>query len=242
MAKYPILILHGWNLSKGKYQPLVDEFKKSGYEIEAIDLPGFGQSPLPQKPLVLSDYVNFVEKYIKEKRWKEVLLIGHSFGGRIGIKLASQNPSYMKALILTGTPGYNPVRQSKILFFLTLAKIGNIIFALPLLNNFKIITRRLLYKAARASDFYNTDINMQDTFKNIVSEGLVEYMHKINMPTLLIWGEGDKIVPLSIADKMKQVIPNSHLKVIKDARHGLPWTHPQIFADRVIQFLKDYVS
>lgn len=239
MKKWPILILHGWNLHAKKFQPLVDEFKKNGYFVEAIDLPGFGQSQLPKKPLYLSDYVEFVTNYIKEKRWQKVILIGHSFGGRIGIKFASQNSSYLKALILTGAPGFNPVPRFKVLFFFTLAKLGNIIFALPLLNNFHKVTRRILYRLARATDFYTTNIHMQNTFKNIVGENLKSYLGNISIPTLLLWGENDRIVPISIAQKMERTMPNADLISVPDARHGVPWTHPKIFVQEVDKFLEN---
>ncbi|MBI2611415.1 alpha/beta hydrolase [Candidatus Gottesmanbacteria bacterium] len=233
----PILILHGWNLSAEKFAPLVNELRIKGFNAQASDLPGFGTSPKPKNPLTLSDYVRYVDKYVKSKNWSEIVIIGHSFGGRLAIKLASQNPKFLKALILSGAPGYNPVPKLKILFFLSLAKLGNAIFALPILKNFSTLSRHFLYRAAQATDFYNTDKNMRDTFKNIVKEELVDYMAQIKVPTLLIWGENDLIVPVSIAKKMSKVIPNAKLTVIPDARHGAPWTHPKEFVESVIKFL-----
>lgn len=233
-----ILILHGWNLNAEKFQPLTRELKENGYTVEAIDLPGFGSSNRPNKPYYLSDYVNFVDNYIASKKWKEVIIIGHSFGGRVSLKLASLNPQYLKALILTGTPGYNPVSKYKIVFFVTLAKIGNTIFSLPLLNIIQEQARRLLYKTARANDFYNTDKNMRDTFKNIVNENLEQYVSKISVPTLLIWGENDQITPLWIGKKMEKVMNNGKLEIVSNARHGVPWTHPKEF----VQYTKDFLN
>lgn len=235
----PALILHGWNLSGKKFTPLVVELKKNGYDAYSIDLPGFGNSTKPQKPLTLSDYVEYVYKYIKSKNWEEVIIVGHSFGGRIGIKFASTNPSFLKALILTGTPGYNPVQKCKVIFFLGLAKLGDLLFSLPILKNAKEIARKLLYKAAQANDFYTTDITMQDTFKNIVKEEPAKYLAKIKIPTLLIWGENDQITPLWIGQKMESVIPNAKLVVIPNSRHGVPWTNPKEFVDAIIRFLND---
>jgi len=237
MQKYPILLLHGWNLSAEKFSPLVNALKEKGYTAEAIDLPGFGKSKIPSRPYFLSDYVSFVEDYIAPKKWKEVVIIGHSFGGRIAIKLASQKPSFLKALILTGAPGINPVPKIKTLFFLSLAKVGDLLLSLPIINNIRPIARKLLYKAARATDFYNTDENMRDTFENIVNESLIDYMSKIRIPTLLIWGENDLIVPLYIGQRMKNMIEDSKLEIIKEGRHGVPWTHPGKFANLVNRFL-----
>lgn len=238
MSKIPILILHGWNLNATKFLPLQTELNKRGYDVFCPDLPGFGNTQIPKNPLKLSDYVKFVVSFIKQKKINRIVLIGHSFGGRIGIKLAADFPQYLHAVILTGAPGFTPVPRLKILFFIFLAKIGRIIFNFPILSFFQNVSRKFLYKIAKASDFYNTDENMRDTFKNIISESLKEYLLKIRIPTLLLWGANDKIVPLYIAKRMEKYIKNTQLKVIPYARHGLPWTHPNIFVDHMEIFLK----
>lgn len=238
MKNIPILILHGWNLSAVKFEPLIKELEKREYKVICFDLPGFGKENTPGRPWDLSDYVSFVEKKLNSANIRKVILIGHSFGGRIGIKLAAENPKLLDALILTGAPGINPVPKFKVTFFLCLAKIGNVIFSLPGLSLFKNKVRQLLYKTARATDFYNTDKKMRDTFKNIIKEDLIPYLRKISAPTLLIWGGQDLIVPVKIAQEMSKLINNTKLSVIPEARHGVPWTHPKIFTDEVDKFIK----
>lgn len=238
MKNIPILILHGWNLSAAKFYPLENELTQHGYKVYCPDLPGFGQSKIPSKPLYLSDYADYVNKFIRKNKLSEVIIIGHSFGGRISIKLASENPKYLRALILAGAPGIVPVPRSKIIFFLYIAKIGNLIFSIPLLNLFKNKARKILYRTAKATDFYNTDKNMRETFKNIVKEKLELYLPQVDSPTLLLWGEKDGIVPVGIAIRMNKLIKKSVLVRIDDAKHGLPWTHPKIFTTEVEKFLK----
>lgn len=237
MDRYPIVILHGWNLSAVKFLPLQKEFKKRGYKTICIDLPGFGSTKLPNRSLTLSDYVLFIEDYLKRKKINKVNFIGHSFGGRIGIKLAFEGPQMVHSLILTGTPGINPVPKIRSFFFLIIAKIGKVIFSLPFLSFLEDRIRCLLYRIARATDFYNTNKTMKETFKNIVREDIMPYLSQINIPTLLLWGEEDKIVPVGIAQKMKNIIRDSKLIVIPNARHGLPWTHPELFVNEVEEFL-----
>lgn len=240
MKNIPILILHGWNLSSEKFKPLEDEFLKHGYKVLCPDLPGFGKENIPDKPLVLSDYVSFVKTKLSLVGIEKVILIGHSFGGRISIKLTTENPQLLYALILTGTPGIIPVSKSKVIFFIFLAKVGKKVFSLPFFNLFQSKARQLLYRVAHASDFYNTNKKMRDTFKNIVKENLVPYLPQINVPTLLLWGAEDKIIPVRIAEEMNKIIKNSKLGVIDNARHGVPWTHPKEFADAVKKFLEDF--
>ncbi len=237
---YPIVILHGWNLNAEKFKPLEEELEKRGYQVFCFDLPGFGQSNIPDKPLTLSDYVSYIENFLKKKKIPKIILIGHSFGGRISIKFAAKNPGLLKALILTGAPGLNPVPKIKILFFLILSKVGNWLFSIPLLSYFKNIARAFLYKAAKATDFYNSHPSMRQTFKNIVLEELSQYLRQIKTPTLLIWGEEDQIVPIGIAQKMNKLIKKSQLVIIPNARHGVPWTNSKEFTNKVEVFLNEY--
>ncbi|MBI3379877.1 alpha/beta hydrolase [Candidatus Gottesmanbacteria bacterium] len=238
MKNIPILILHGWNLSSIKFVNLQQELQKKEYKVYSIDLPGFGITERPNKSLFLSDYVKYVKDFLIKKRIKKVILIGHSFGGRISIKLAAQNSELLSALILSGVPGINPVPTFKILFFLILAKLGKFIFSLPIFSSAKDLFRKFLYKLANATDYYNTNDYMLETFKNTVNESLVPYMEQISAPTLLLWGAEDKMVPVEIAEKMNKLIKNSKLVVIDEARHGVPWTHSKEFTDEVGKFLR----
>lgn len=237
MKNIPILILHGWNLSAAKFVNLQQELQKKGYEVYSVDLPGFGTTDKPNRSLFLSDYIEYVKDFLIKKRINKIILIGHSFGGRISIKLAAQNPKLLKALILSGAPGLNPVPAVKIRFFLILAKLGKRIFSLPVLSSAKEIFRKFLYKLAKAGDYYSTNDNMLGTFQNTVKESLIPYLSQINTPTLLLWGEEDRMVPVEIAEKMNKIIKNSKFVVINKARHGVPWTHPKEFTDEVEKFL-----
>lgn len=237
MKNIPILILHGWNLSAARFIPLQNELVRRGYKVFVPDLPGFGNTKFPDRPLTLTDYADFVEKFLATHKLKKIILIGHSFGGRISIKIASKNPKYLYSLVLTGAPGIVPVPRSKVLFFIYISKVGKILLSLPLFSLFKDKARKLLYRAAHATDFYNTNGKMRETFKNIVKEKLEVYLPKIYTPTLLLWGKEDKIVPVEIAVKMNELMRKSTLVAISDARHGLPWTNPQEFADAVEKFL-----
>lgn len=239
MKKIPILILHGWNLSGEKFLPLVQELEKEGYKVYHPDLPGFGKIKFTKTSWFLSDYVDFVKKFLEKNKLNKIILIGHSFGGRIAIKFTAQNPNLLAALILTGTPGINPVPKVKVQIFLIVAKLGKLVFSLPILSSLRDLFRKFIYRAASASDYYNTNDYMLETFRNTVRESLLSYMSQINIPTLLLWGAEDKMVPLSIAKKMNDIIKNSKLAVINDAKHGVPWTYPKEFADELEKFLNN---
>ena len=83
-----ILLLHGWGVCMDLYKNLINQLAKSN-NVYALDLPGFGKSDEPNEIWNVDKYVDFVQKFIKKLNLKEINLIGHSFGGRIIIKLAN---------------------------------------------------------------------------------------------------------------------------------------------------------
>ncbi|MBI3343165.1 alpha/beta hydrolase, partial [Candidatus Gottesmanbacteria bacterium] len=141
-------------------------------------------------------------------------------------------------LILSGTPGFTPIPKKKLLLFIALAKVGKLLFSIPPLNLVQDAVRRWYYYVVGAREFFRAEGAMRETFKNIVKEDLVRSMEAVDIPTLLLWGELDIIVPVSIAQRMHQVIAGSELVVIPEADHGVPFKQPEVFASYVERFLK----
>lgn len=238
MKNIPILILHGWNLSAAKFDPLVKELERRGHKVICFDLPGFGKNKNLTYPLTIQDYSKFVINKIKKREIKQIILIGHSFGGRIGIYLSVQYPLMVKGMIISGTPALGADLTAKEKVYLFLAKTGKILFNFPLLGNLKDYARKLLYKLVGSYDYYRAHGTLRETFKNIVSFRLEPLLNKLFIPILIIWGKDDRIVPVKVAYDMHRLIRNSNLVIIADARHGLPWTHPKIFAEEVDRFIE----
>lgn len=237
MNRSPVVILHGWGLSGKTFLPLVESLKKQGYRVYAPDLPGFGASNMPEHPLTLSDYAQFLDEYLKKNHIVQPILIGHSFGGRVSLIYNQLYPKSIRALILSGTPGFTPIPKKKLILFITLAKIGGFLFSIPPLNFFQDTVRRWYYYVVGAREFFRAEGAMRETFKRIVREDLVKAMEVVDIPTLLLWGEYDIIVPFSIAERMHQVIAGSELIVIPEADHGVPFKQPELFASYVKRFI-----
>lgn len=237
METIPFIILHGWNLESKKFKPLTSLLSKKKFMVYCPDLPGFGLSEKPKSALYLDDYVHFVLDYMKKNKIIKANFICHSFGGRIGIKLAACYPEKINKLILTGAPGLVPVPRFKILFFLYLAKFGKLIFTLPLLSFFQSKAQKIIYRLANANDYYHTNVSMRESFQNVVRENLKEYLSLISAQTLLLWGINDSFVPVSIAHKMSKIIPGSKLVILDKSGHGLPFTHPELFLKNLLSFI-----
>ncbi len=238
MKNIPIIILHGWNLSAINYLLLKELLNKKGYKVISIDLPGFKKTKPLIHPYTIHDYGRYVMKYLKKKDINKVVIIGHSFGGRIGIYLSINFPNTIKGLILTGTPGLGEDLTIKETIYLFLAKVGKIIFSVPIVSVCGNLARKFLYRLVGSYDYYNTKGTLRETFKNIVAFRLESLLSKINTPTIIIWGQDDKVVTVKVAQGMNKLIKNSKLVIIPQARHGVPWTHPKEFADEVEKFLE----
>ncbi|MBI3956347.1 alpha/beta hydrolase [Candidatus Gottesmanbacteria bacterium] len=240
MNRSAVVILHGWGLSGETFTPLGGELKKCGYRVWAPDMPGFGDARRPEKPMSLTDYVKFLDEYLEKNRIERPVFIGHSFGGRVSLKYHELHPNSVRALILSGTPGFTPIPKKKLLLFIALAKIGGFLFSIPPFHLFQDAVRRWYYYVVGAREFFRAQGAMRETFKQIVKEDLVAAMEAVDIPTLLLWGEYDIIVPVSIAERMHQVIAGSELIVIPEADHGVPFKQPEVFISYVLRFMKTW--
>ncbi len=236
--KHPVVILHGWGLSAKTFAPLVAQLKKQHGEVYAPDFPGFDSLHIPNKPLTLTDYADFLDRYLQKHHIKKPILIGHSFGGRVALKYQLKYPKNIAALIFTGTPGYTPVSRKKLTVFITIAKIGGTLFSLPILYRLKDRVRLWYYYVVGARDFYRAEGVMRDTFKNIVKEPLIVCMEHICVPALLVWGEHDMIVPVEIAHRMEKVIPGAKLTLLPNTGHDVPFKNPKLFADAILPWIE----
>jgi pimeloyl-ACP methyl ester carboxylesterase len=237
VKKPDIVILHGWGLSQERFAPLSAELRKRGFHVVAPDMPGFGTSKPPDRPYQLIDYVMFVHEFLKKERVKSPVFIGHSFGGRVALLYQKTYPADVHALVLTGTPGFTPLPKRKLMLFIALAKIFNVVFSVPPLHLLKDYARRWYYYVVGARDFFRAEGHMRETFKIIVRTDLVPSMEAVSVPTLLLWGEFDIIVPVSIAQHMEHLIPTAKLIIIPEADHGLPFKQPEVFAKYTEQFI-----
>lgn len=230
-----IVILHGWGRRLERWQGLKKELIKAGFNVFLPHLPGFGSRPAPEKPWKLDDYV----RWVKSRLPKNYFLIGHSFGGRIAIKIASQNPQGMKGLILIDSAGIRPGNWLKRSFFWLLAKMGKIFFLLPPFFLLRGLAKPLLYKLAGARDYEQAKGVMKKTLQKVIAEDLKKDLKKIKIPTLILWGEQDKVTPVSDGKLMDCLIKNSYLKIFPGVGHDLPLRMFNRAAEIMIKFCQE---
>lgn len=228
-----ILFLHGWKQDSSSFWNLIDSLKKD-FSVWLIDLPGFGRSDNPVRPFTVSGYADLIAGFIAQQKIKDPIVLGHSVGGRIAIKLAANYPQLLNKLILEDAAGIRPKRDIPKTFIYPFAKI--IHYLIPNWFNLKERLRYKFYKALE-SDYIDVG-ELKQTFTNVLNEDLAVDLPKIKTETLLIWGEKDPTLEASLANgkKMYRLIPNSRIEVIDDVGHFPHLQNPE----RFLYYVKDF--
>ncbi len=213
-----LLMLHGWGVDSSSFDKLSTDLS-SEFQVVCVDLPGFGQSQVPPDSWGIEDYANFVVSFLEKIKVDQVYcLLGHSFGGRITIRLAAQDKLNPEKVIFIGAAGIKPKIGAKKLIYKSLAKTGKAATSLPGLKKLQPKLRQKLYTNAGATDYLSAG-PMRKIFLNTIGEDLTYEIAHIQQPTLLIWGENDDQTPVSDAYTFHEKLSDSQLLIIPNAGH-----------------------
>ncbi|MDP4119855.1 MAG: alpha/beta hydrolase [Bacillota bacterium] len=215
-----VLILHGWGCNVKVYESMTQLMSKK-YEVIALDLPGFGETDEPKAPFSVGDYADFVQKFIKAIGVQKTILLGHSLGGRIIIKIMSSGKVDFEVpkIILVDAAGIRPKRSFKQKCKTRIYKVSKWTYGLSLIKKIYPEGVEKLRKKNGSADYNAASPMMRQTLVKVVNEDLTECLSKIKPDTLLIWGENDTATPVSDGQLMEKLIPKAGLAVIKNAGH-----------------------
>lgn len=216
--KNEVILLHGWGASIDAFLPVYKYLSKD-YKVYVIDMPGFGKSEEPPKTYFVLDYAKIILEFIKKIEIKNPTLIGHSFGGRVIMKLVGELGFTPKNIVLVDSAGVKPRRKPSYYFKVYSYKLAKITVKL-LFNkekSEKIIND--MRKKHGSTDYKNASDTMRSVFINVVNEDLRYTLKNIKVPTLIIWGEKDLDTPLKDAKVIESLVPDSGLVVLKGAGH-----------------------
>lgn len=219
--KRVLVILHGWQRSLTDWIPTAQKLADT-HMVILVDLPGFGMTQKPDTTNTIYDYETFVKHFLEKLEIKQCVLMGHSFGGRIGILLATHT-DMLKKLILVDSGGIekkNLTVKIKALFYKILSTPLALLLPKPTFEQLK--------KRIGSSDYKNAG-NMRSVFINTVNEDLTPLLPKIHTPTALIWGEKDQTLPVNHAKVFKQLIPHAMLRIVWGAGHHPHLEKPEEF-------------
>jgi pimeloyl-ACP methyl ester carboxylesterase len=211
----PVLLLHGWGGTIDSWAPVAAELQRS-YTVYACDLPGFGESSLPPTPWGSADYSQLIVKLMEQLELDAAHLIGHSFGGQVAIRLAATHPERARKLVLVCSAGIRRRRTLATRLKLSAARTGRWLAAHG--GRVGARAREAIYRRIQSQD-YATAGPLRLTLVKVVNEDVSCLLPRIQSPTLLVWGEQDRDVPLAAARIMARLIPQAHLAVLENAGH-----------------------
>ena len=239
----PLVMIHGWGMHSGMWMQAKDLLSQH-FELHLIDLPGMGYSES------LSEYdLDKVAQEIALFTPKNAYLLGWSLGGLIAMKIAMHQP--VKKLVLIGSTPCFVNREDWELG--TPTEVFQTFFA-DVIQDFESTMHKLLALIAMGGgnargtakvlkqEFSARPLPsqkaLQDTLNILLHTDLRKQLSQITAPTLLLHGEHDKLAPIGAAVWLSTALPNAKLHEIKGAAHEPFLSHPQVFADTIVEFLK----
>jgi len=221
----PLLLLHGWGSSAQLMAPLAQAFS-GAYRVYNVDLPGHGHSPPPPEPWGVPEHAALVASFIETHiGGGPTAIVGHSNGGRIALYMAS-TPDYqslISRLVLISPSGITPARSWSTRLRAGVAKTLKAPFELlpdtlrdPAMD---WLRHSLVWRALGSSDYNALDGVMRETFVKTVNKHVDDQVHRIDVPTLLFWGDADTAVSHRQMETLEDVIPDAGLVILEGAGH-----------------------
>lgn len=226
----PVVLLHGWNGSTFSMRRTIPDLAHR-YRVVAIDLPGYGFSSRSEdadySTGAQADVVRGVMDRLQIERAGAVL--GHSMGGGIAMQLALGNPERVERLVLVSSVTPNETRRAR--------RFGAFVQPfLPLIGLTMLresVVRRALRGMVHDPAFVTQEL-VDAYFRPLRVKGHLRAQAKqitdrrhdipydptqIRQPTLILWGEHDRVIPLSTGRELAELIPNAQLAIIRSAGH-----------------------
>lgn len=235
-----VVILQGWGTDLGVYDSVAGAIDGGKYRVIQFDFPGFGGSDEPKEPWDVDGFADFFCKFMEVMQIRQATLIGHSYGGRVIIKLAAREsiPFEITNIILIDSAGVLPVRTAaqkwKIRKYKILKKFLNLklIYAMfpEVIDDWR--------SRQGSADYRNATPMMRQCMVKAVNEDLTGLLPKIRQEVLLIWGDQDTATPIRDAHIMEEKIPNCGLAVIPGTGHFSFLEKPAQFRGIMEAYLK----
>ena len=221
-----VVAMHGWGRSGNDFTQIVE-----GLDALSIHLPGFGITPEPTEAWGSDRYADEVADALSGM--PPVILLGHSFGGRVAVRLAAKHPELVRGIVLTGVPllrlvpAAKPSLTYRIVRFL--AKIG-------------LISKTQLeaQKHRRGSADYRAASGvMRDILVKVIGEDYRDDLAKIKVPVRMVWGEHDVAAPTDAGLAASKLIPTATFRAVPGAAHLLEGDLPAAVREELLALIEE---
>lgn len=213
----PLLLLHG--MGGGEWPEEMLTPLAARFELFIPDHPGFGASETPSWLRHMDDLAYFYLSYLRRLSRTPVTILGHSLGGWIAAEVAIRNPGALTRLFLVAPAGHRKKGSPP----------GDIF-----IWNREELMRNLVHDSALAEKRLakvltkeEIEVQLKNRYTGarlsweprLLSPTLGRWVHRIDCPVTLIWGDDDKVIPASYADEWQKKLPNAKSVLVKNCGH-----------------------
>lgn len=225
-----VVWLHGWGRRSQDFTDSAQIVARAGHASVAIELPGFGVSPEPDVVGGARHYAELLLPAIRGLGSDPVVIVGHSFGGRVAVAFAAAHPELVKALVLTGVPllRQSATRRPPFAYLLIRWMHGK-----------GLIGERRMEEARQrfgSTDYRNARGVMRDVLVVTVNESYEDELTRLTCPVTLLWGANDAESPVDVASRSQRLLAAPHsLRVLEGVGHLVPTSAPGDLAQVVLE-------
>lgn len=250
-----LILIHGYTASVYVWQTVAPILATNGLRVFALDLPGFGYSDKPRNfDYSIASQARIVERFMDRLGLGRPVVVGSSYGGAVAMMLALDYPERVSKLVLVDPVTNDEPKRHPVLRLAAVPGVGEIIA--PFLADARSFHRRRMRKTlAPANHDLITDERVEavrrplaaaDAHNSLLATsrrwqaGRIEQDARlIDQPTLIVWGEEDRIIPVENGYRLLESILHSRLVVFRDCGHLPMEEKPELFTDIVSEFCRD---
>ena len=253
-----IILIHGLGSYLRAWEKNIGELSKTNRVI-AIDLPGYGKSSKEPHTGMMTFYAGIVNELVKELKLNKVVIGGHSMGGQIGMTTYLKYPQIVKGLVLAAPAGFERFTKGQKQWFRDVMTVDGVRLTTPegiqnnLASNFYRVPKDADFMVSErmemrsADDFIPYCYAVVQSVHGMVDNPVIDYLQDIKVPTLILFGENDNLIPnrylnpgrtVEIAKYGASKIHNSKLVMIPKTGHFLMFEKPEVFNKETIDFIK----
>lgn len=247
----PMILIHGFAASNLVWSKVFLELAGAGFRVIAPDLPGYGYSGKPRHlDYTIASQSKMVLSFVRRLGIDRAILVGSSYGAAIAATIALDDPTLVEKLVLVGAVTNNKPTRYLLMRLFSSPIIGDILSPLVVGSRrlLRLRMRRVYDRHSWALDERRVEARhlplatrgahraIIRTVRRWDAERVSRDAHLITQPTLLLWGDTDREVPLRDGEHLHQEIPNSRLVVFRESGHLPQEEYPQTFTKVVSEF------
>ena len=221
----PLIVLHGLMGGLSNFDAVTEYFSKKGYKVIIPELPIYDMSLLKTN---VKSFAKYLHDFIEFLEFDEVILLGNSLGGHIGLYHTKLYPKKVKALVITGSSGLYESAMgggyTKRGDYEVIKKKAQDVFYDP-----EVATKAIVDEVYETVNDRNKLIKTLAIAKSAIRHNMSSDLPKMTLPVCIIWGKNDGVTPPEVGTEFNELLPNSELFWIDKCGHAAMMEHPHEF-------------